>query len=216
MTSQNMSSENPNSETLLAIDTAGPRLQLALLTASSADHLVVEITKGHAEIIFGHIATLLARNNISYQDLTRIAVTTGPGSFTGLRIGLSAARGLALGLNIPIIGVPTLLAMSLSAPAGQPVSVLCDARRDEAYIQNFTRPGVPMDKAAILPMDTARASLTPGTTVLEPTFADITLLAQFAISADPQDFPPDPAYIRAADAKPQTKAKIARTQEPAK
>ena len=74
-------------------------------------------------------------------DLARIAVTTGPGSFTGLRIGLSAARGIGLARAIPVVGVPSLLAISLSAPAGKPVSVLLDARRGEAYFQSFSAPG---------------------------------------------------------------------------
>ena len=71
----------------LAIDTAAPRLQLALLRANGqVDAELVDIAKGHAEILFGRLETLLARNGLGHPDIARIAVTTGPGSFTGLRI----------------------------------------------------------------------------------------------------------------------------------
>ena len=86
--------------TLLAIDTAAPRLQLALLRGDSVDTLVEDMPTGQAERIFPAIAELLVRNAATYADLTRIAVTTGPGSFTGLRIGLSAARGIGLARTI--------------------------------------------------------------------------------------------------------------------
>lgn len=205
-----MSKLETNSETLLAIDTAGPRLQLALVLDGKTDVLVEELAKGHAEIIFDRIAQLLARNNSTYENLTRIAITTGPGSFTGLRIGLSAGRGLGLSLDIPVIGVPVLLAMSLSAPKGQPVSILRDARRDEAYVQNFSAPGMPLTDPTVLPTAAARAKVPQGTTCLEPDRVDIALLAAFAATAGAADFPPTPCYVRAADAKPQTKAKVAR------
>jgi tRNA threonylcarbamoyl adenosine modification protein YeaZ len=131
-------------ETLLAIDTAAPRLQLALLRGDTVDVSVDEIAQGHAEILFDRIATLLARNGAAYADLTRIAVTTGPGSFTGLRIGLSAARGLGLALGIPVVGVPSLLAYSLAGPEDDFFVVLMDARRGEVYRKEFVRAGVPL------------------------------------------------------------------------
>src|SRR5262245_17922178 len=101
--------------TVLAIDTAGPRLQLALLIGERTDTLVEDMAQGQAERLFPALEELLARNNTAYADLDRVAVTTGPGSFTGLRIGLSAARGLRLALGIPVVGVPTLFAISLNA-----------------------------------------------------------------------------------------------------
>ncbi len=195
----------------LAIDTAAPRLQLALLRADgTADISIDEIATGHAELIFERIATLLARNALGYSDLTRVAVTTGPGSFTGLRIGLSAARGIALARNIPAVGIPSLLALSLSAPANLPVTVLLDARRDEAYFQTFTMPGKPIAPARILPMAEARAAILPGSSLIETPFVDIALLAAYGATADPTLYPPEPDYVRDADAKPQSAARIAR------
>lgn len=194
---------------LLAIDTAAPRLQLALLVDDRADTLVEEMQQGQAERIFPAIAELLARNGLAYANLTRVAVTTGPGSFTGLRIGLSAARGLALALDIPVVGVPSLLALSLAC-ACDPVAVLLDARRNEAYFQLFSGPAIPVGAPAILAMDEARRRVPPNTAILSTPLVDIAALARFAATADPARYPPEAAYIRDADAKPQEKFRVAR------
>ncbi len=196
---------------LLAIDTAAPRLQLALLRADGGiDVSIDDIAQGHAEYLFPRLAALLDRNRLAYKDLTRIAVTTGPGSFTGLRIGLAAARGLGLALGIPVVGVPTLLALSLAGVPGRQLVVLLDARRDEAYFEIFAAPGVPAEAPMLLPMAEAQALVPAGTTILSSPFVDIARLAAFAATLDPDGFPPDAAYIRDADAKPQHKARIAR------
>ena len=189
---------------LLAIDTAGPRLQLALLRDESIDTIIEDMPKGQAERIFPAIAELLARNATSYGDLTRIAVTTGPGSFTGLRIGLSAARGLGLALGIPVIGVPTLTAISLAGPETA-FTICLDARRGEAYVQSFNGAGAPEDEARLLPLAEV---LTP--TVLTDPQVPIEDLARFASTVAAEKFPPDPTYIRGADAKPQEKFRVAR------
>ncbi|WP_423065640.1 tRNA (adenosine(37)-N6)-threonylcarbamoyltransferase complex dimerization subunit type 1 TsaB [Devosia sp. CN2-171] len=194
---------------LLAIDTAAPRLQLALLVGDLADTLVEDMAQGQAERIFPAIDELLARNGTTYADLTRIAVTTGPGSFTGLRIGLSAARGLGLALSLPVIGVPSLLALSLVTRCDA-TAVLLDARRDEAYFQLFSGPAIPIGVPAILPMDEARRRIPSGTETLTSPLVDIAALARFAATADPANFPPEAAYIRDADAKPQEKFRVAR------
>jgi tRNA threonylcarbamoyladenosine biosynthesis protein TsaB len=126
---------------VLAIDTAADRLQLALRRADGRiDTLVEPMKQGHAEALFPAIAALLGRNGLAYADLGRIAVTTGPGSFTGLRVGLSAARGLGLALGIPVLGIPTMSAVSLLAPPKTSVAVLLDVRRGEMYRQEFFGP----------------------------------------------------------------------------
>lgn len=233
---------------LLAIDTAAPRLQLALLIGDTADTIVEDMAQGQAERIFPAIDELLARNNTVYADLTRIAVTTGPGSFTGLRIGLSAARGLGLALSIPVIGVPSLIALSLVAPEKTDVVVLIDARRGEMYRQEFFGPAntlhdapsaaepVPAVFSNIGPPKRGLEHLNPfmkfthvlgsgATQAAEATgaenlelrrpkadqgFVDIAMLARFATRCDPGSWPPDPNYIRDADAKPQEKFRVAR------
>jgi tRNA threonylcarbamoyladenosine biosynthesis protein TsaB len=193
----------------LAIDTAAPRLQLALLLADgTADISVDEIATGHAELIFERIATLLARNGIGYPDLQRVVTTTGPGSFTGLRIGLSAARGIGLARDIPVIGVPSLLALSLAGTGA--VTVLLDARRDEAYFQIFSAPGVPESGPQLLPMAVAQQSVPKSSLLLTTPFVDIAAVARYGATADPLAHAPEAAYVRDADAKPQTAARIER------
>jgi tRNA threonylcarbamoyl adenosine modification protein YeaZ len=196
--------------TLLAIDTAAPRLALALLKVdASVDTLVEPMAQGQSERIFPAMGELLTHNGVAYSDLTRIAVTTGPGSFTGLRIGLSAARGLGLALEIPVIGVPSLLALSLAAQC-DPIAVLLDAHRGEAYVQTFSGPAIPIRPPALLRMDDARALVPPGADLVTSPLVDIAALARFAATADPAAFPPEAAYIRSADAKPQEKFRIAK------
>ncbi len=193
----------------LAIDTAAPRLQLGLLLADGRVAISVdEIATGHAELIFARIADLLARNGVGYADLGRVVTTTGPGSFTGLRIGLSAARGIGLARGIPVIGVSSLVALSLGAEG--PSTVLLDARRGEAYFQSFAGPAQPLTQGDLLPMAIAQAAIVPGTTLIESPFVDIAALARLGATLDPSGNPPEPNYIRDADAKPQTAARIER------
>ena len=193
--------------TTLAIDTARERLQLALILNDGAvDSEIRDIAKGHAEIIFSAIDALMARHGLAYGDIERIGVSTGPGSFTGLRIGLSAARGLGVALDIPVLGIPSLLALSLSRPG--PSELIVDARRDEAYRQTFSAPGHPEGAPELV--DLTQSLQVAARTNADDPMIDIVLMARFAAMADPQKFPPDPTYIRAADAKPQTKAQVAR------
>ena len=191
----------------LAIDTARERLQLALVLAGGAiDTEIRDVARGHAELIFPAIATLLGRNDLAYGDLKCIGVATGPGSFTGLRIGLSAARGLGLALDIPVVGVPSLLALSLARSG--PSEMIVDARRDQAYRQRFSAPGVAEGPPKLV--DFRQSLETSARTAPDDPMIDIAALARFAAGADPTRFPPEPAYIRPADAKPQENARVAR------
>lgn len=193
----------------LAIDTAAPRLQLGLLLADGrVDVSVDEMATGQAEAIFARIAALLERNGLDYADLERVVTTTGPGSFTGLRIGLSAARGIGLARGIPVVGVSSLVALSLGVDG--PSTVLLDARRDEAYFQIFAGPALPTTEADLVPMMIAQAAVVPGTTLITAPFIDIAALARHGATLDPAGNPPEPNYIRDADAKPQTAARIER------
>jgi tRNA threonylcarbamoyladenosine biosynthesis protein TsaB len=195
---------------LLAIDTAAPRLQLALLRDDGRlETLAEDMATGQAERLFPALQELLATAGVTYRDLTRIAVTTGPGSFTGLRIGLSAARGLGLALNVPVLGIPSLFALSLGTQCDA-IAVLLDAKRGEAYFQTFSGPGIAIREAALLPMEEARKLVPTGAETLTSPFIDIAALARFAMTADPALYPPEAAYIRDADAKPQERFRVAR------
>jgi len=197
---------------ILFIDTSGPKLQLALAGSENGPvcFWVEDIGRGHAEILFDRLAGFLSGNATGYKDLTRIGVTTGPGSFTGLRIGISAARGLGLALDIPVIGVPNLLALSLGGPKN-PHAVVVDARRSEAYVQEFFAPGQPKTKPLLVPLHQAEELSSAGNfSLLKDPLLDIGQVARFALAASEADFPPIPSYVRAADAKPQSKMRIAR------
>jgi tRNA threonylcarbamoyladenosine biosynthesis protein TsaB len=198
-----------NAGTILALDTSGPRLQLALQTNGITTSLVENVARGHAEILFDRLAGFLHRNALTYRDLTRIAVTTGPGSFTGLRIGISAARGLALALDIDIVGVPNLLAISLGGSPG-PLHVILDARREQAYVQKFLGPGQPESAPRVTALNGAEklGSISKTPTLRDPR-VDMGLLVAFAAGVDSRKFLPAPTYVRAADAKPQTKMRVA-------
>jgi tRNA threonylcarbamoyladenosine biosynthesis protein TsaB len=194
----------------LAIDTAAPRLQLGLVLADGrTDAIVDDIAKGHAEILFDRLDHLLARNGLTHGDIERIAVTTGPGSFTGLRIGLSAARGLGVARKIPVLGIPSLQALSLTVASGR-VAVFLDARRDEAYFQTFSAPGVPEQGPRLMPIEEARAAIPQDATLIETPFIDIVAMGQFAAVQEPADYPPHASYVRDADAKPQNASRIPR------
>lgn len=202
------------SPVLLAIDTSGPRLQLAVLTEGKTDVVIEEIARGHAEIIFDRIAALLSCNGLTYESLDRIVVTTGPGSFTGLRVGLSAAKGLGLALDVPVVGIPTLTAHSLSADGKAKIAVLIDARREEAYFELFSTPGHSENAPSVLKMADARDAVPAGYQLIEQVSPSIAKIIEFAATLDPKFHPADPTYVRAADAKPQQKARIARVGEP--
>ena len=101
---------------LLVLDTANRRCAVGLMVAGQKTvDLTEEMQRGHAERLFPMIEEALASAEIAYGDLECIAVAAGPGSFTGIRIGIAAARGMALALGIPAVGVSVLEALAEEA-----------------------------------------------------------------------------------------------------
>ncbi len=120
---------------VLALDTATLVSSVALATA---DTLVAELTlqtkKTHSELLMPHVAQILDMAGIKKSELRAVAVSIGPGSFTGLRIGLATAKALAYALNIPIIGVPTLAAIAFACPVpGALLAPMLDAQKGNVY-----------------------------------------------------------------------------------
>jgi tRNA threonylcarbamoyladenosine biosynthesis protein TsaB len=120
---------------ILALDTATLVSSVALATA---DTLLAEITlqtkKTHSELLMPHIARLIDMAEIAKSDIKAVAVSIGPGSFTGLRIGLSTAKTLAYALKIPLVGVPTLAAMAYGCPVpGVILAPILDAQKGNVY-----------------------------------------------------------------------------------
>lgn len=121
---------------LLALDTSGSACSAALckggvIIASRSD----EIGRGHAEYLMGMLEELLEQNHLKWSDITKLASCTGPGSFTGLRVGLAAAKGLALALSCPCVGVSAFKAFAASNKG--PAAVIQDAGRGEFWVQLF-------------------------------------------------------------------------------
>ncbi len=205
----NTMSASRSKNVLLALDTSGPRLQMALNMDGKTISFCEEIAKGHAEILFERLQMFLGTSQISYKDLSKIAVTTGPGSFTGLRVGIAAARGLGLALKRPVVGIPNLLALSLDMPGRRDFSIIVDARRNQFYAQSFVSPGIPLAPPQLLEEGQLQEKWSCDSALIDPQI-NIEQLAIFAAGVDLKAFPPAPTYVRAADAKPQTKLRIER------
>ena len=142
---------------ILAIDTSTASGGIALL---EDDQLIAELTtctqKTHAERLLPLIKTLLGGVNTKIEDVDGFALTIGPGSFTGLRIGLATIKGLAWSLNKPVVGVSTLEALAMNIPySDKPVCPMLDARKKEVYAGiykcNDNGPTCIMDDATISP-----------------------------------------------------------------
>ena len=127
---------------ILAIDTALEACSAAVL--DSEDGILASeslpMVRGHAEALMPLIARVMDEAKTAFADLGRIAVTTGPGSFTGLRVGLSAARGIALSIDKPAVGLTTLAAFAapyIAADDSTALAVAVDARHEHVYLQVF-------------------------------------------------------------------------------
>jgi tRNA threonylcarbamoyladenosine biosynthesis protein TsaB len=126
---------------ILSIDTALDACAAAVLDTGAGRAIALEtlpMKRGHAEALMPLIARVMKASGVPFAALDRIAATTGPGSFTGLRVGLSAARGIALAAGKPVVGVTTLTAFAapiVSENSEHPVISAVDARHDHVYFQ---------------------------------------------------------------------------------
>ena len=166
---------------LLAIDCATSACSAALWLGGEpgpARHAVMR--RGHGEALMPMVAEIIAEAGLEFRGLQAIAVTTGPGAFTGIRIGLSAARGFALAAGLPIVGVTTLEAVAAAQDSeGHALLVAMDSRREDIYVQLFGSDGsAEGEPRSLLPAEVG-AILPPGQTVaLAGDMADVVLRAQ--------------------------------------
>ncbi|MBT9244129.1 tRNA (adenosine(37)-N6)-threonylcarbamoyltransferase complex dimerization subunit type 1 TsaB [Gemmobacter fulvus] len=193
-------------ETVLGFDTSAAHCAAALLLP---DGRVIQrqeaMDKGQAERLMPLLEELLAEAGLVWGDLTALGVGTGPGNFTGVRISVAAARGLALGLAIPAHGVTRLEALAHGLP--RPVLVAEDARRGEAYVQGF---GISAQAEPHLALVAELPSLPPGThltgsafaAALPPAMPIAEAIARIAATRPPTPQRPAPFYLRSADAAP--------------
>ncbi len=183
---------------LLAFDTTGPYCAAALLRGGKIVAAVAEpMAHGQAERLFGILMPLLRDAGMALSDLAAIGVGTGPGNFTGIRIGVSAARGLALALDVPAIGVTAFEAAALDAP--RPCWAVVTAPRGTVFAQRMDC-GAPahLDAPAVAALDAPVLRLD----ALEPV-AIARRVALIAASRMERPQPrPAPLYVRDADAAP--------------
>lgn len=224
---------------VLAIDTALGACSAAVLDTALGGIIASEsvpMVRGHAEALIPLIARVMTRAELGFFDIDRVTVTTGPGSFTGLRVGISAARGIALAADKPAFGVSTLAAYAapqLEENKAIPVIAAIDARHSHVYLQAFGPSGRTDLPARLAPLGEAirAASQAPcrlvGSAALSvaaqiPRGApaplhvdgrdapDIEWVARMGAVLPEGQSPPNPQYLRAPDAQPQNAAQLPR------
>lgn len=226
---------------VLAIDTALASCSAAVLDTAQGGILANEsqpMARGHAEALVPLVARVMKQAGMAFPELDRVVVTTGPGSFTGLRVGISAARGIALAANKPALGVSTLSAYA--APhiadddAAQVIAAI-DARHDQVYLQVFGPGGRTniTPRVAALSDAVRAAAAAPSRIVGSAAQAVVARLAEVEGAPKPLKIdareapdivwvarmgavlpegqaPPKPQYLRAPDAQPQNAAQLPR------
>ncbi|WP_036259091.1 tRNA (adenosine(37)-N6)-threonylcarbamoyltransferase complex dimerization subunit type 1 TsaB [Methylocapsa aurea] len=222
---------------ILAIDTALPAVSACVIDdeAEAAEvRETIAMERGHAEALMPLIDRVMARVEGGFSALDRVAVTVGPGSFTGLRVGIAAARAIGVACEIPVVGVSTLAALAapliLEEKPGL-VGVAIDARHGNVYFAAFGPDGRAILAPRITTIHDAARSLGEGPVRLAGSGApllaieaasggmivevvddavapDIVIVAKLGLLADPILAPPRPLYLKAPDAKPQDAARI--------
>ena len=216
---------------ILAIDTALDACAAAVLDTDAGQLIAQEsqpMKRGHAEALMPLIARVMKAAGIGFAALDRIAVTTGPGSFTGLRVGLSAARGIALAAGKPVVGLTTLTAYAapvVAQNAEQPVISAIDARHDHVYFQVVSGDGGSLVRPRVAPvgeaLDAAKfgaphlvgnaariladrwpADAPPPFRVDAQPAPDIAWVAWLGAAVSPDSALARPYYLRSPDAKP--------------
>jgi tRNA threonylcarbamoyladenosine biosynthesis protein TsaB len=216
--------------TLLAIDTGQAACSVALWRGGTViAHRLSPMPKGHAEALVPMIEEVQAEVGFAFEDLDAFAVTVGPGTFTGLRVGMATARGLAVAADKPLIGVTTLEAIAWPARAeaneGTVIAAAFDARRGEIYLQCFAQNGSAVTEPGLISLDDIAAHLPDGKLLCVGTGAgllcehleksrracalsnvsplpDARVVAEIASARNPEPGKlPGPLYLRAPDAK---------------
>jgi tRNA threonylcarbamoyladenosine biosynthesis protein TsaB len=216
---------------LLAIDTALSACAAAVFDSDTDEVLASEslpMERGHAEALMPLIARVMDQAQAEFRDLGRIAVTVGPGSFTGLRVGISAARGIALAAGRPAVGVSTLSAYAapcIAEDLSNKTIAVIDARHAHVYMQVFGEGGYTLFPPGYAPIEQAldylggevhlTGSATEQLLALWPASEpppflfraapapDLAWIARLGAAADPETAPASPLYLRAPDAKAQ-------------
>jgi tRNA threonylcarbamoyladenosine biosynthesis protein TsaB len=201
---------------ILAVDTCLGASSVAILDGDRVLAALSEpMTRGHQERLPPLVQAAMAQAGAPFSALTRIGVTIGPGSFTGLRVGLAFAKGLSVALSIPCVGVGSLAALAASDLGGGFKVAAVDARKDQLYVQIFDG-STPLMAPDVLPVATVAARIAElhggqpavfigsgapllegvisGARILDLAAADPVAVARLAAAAPAT--PPRPLYLR--------------------
>ena len=224
---------------VLAIDTALEACSAAVLDTERGGILASEsipMLRGHAEALLPLVSRVMTESGMEFTALDRVAVTVGPGSFTGLRVGVSAARGIAVAAGKPAVGLTTLAALAapyIAVDDVTPLVAAIDARNDQVYMQMFgaagrslIQPRVASLREAVRDAANARARLVGSAAAMmaaawpagvqQPPVVDaarapiIDWVAHLGAAAAQALSLPKPLYLRAPDAQPQDAAHLPR------
>ncbi len=210
---------------VLVLDTALGACQAGLFDEETPLAVLERpMEQGGMERIAGLTRELMQAAGTGFDAIDRIGVTAGPGSFTGLRVGLAFAQGLGAALARPVVGLSSLDGLAASTATEGVVMAVIDARRGQVYARAF-RDGSPLGAPEALDLDQAQVqarALGAGLRLVgsgAPLVAEgldraeivalaapsPTALARLTRMADPETAPPRPLYLRAPDAKPSTR-----------
>ena len=194
---------------VLGLDTTGPDCSVSLVDdAAVLAHISRHIGRGHAEVLANMVEEAFEKANLSPTDVDRLAVCTGPGSFTGLRVALSFAKGFALPRSLPIVGIDALAVTAQTQFFGKDqrhVGVYRDIRRSEVFFAVYLREDA-MKQPTPLPTSMTNADMwyyreKAPWSLAESVTIDTRILAWLAIDRDPETHPAEPLYSRGPDAK---------------
>ncbi len=224
---------------ILAIDTALGACSACVLDAGDAAPLAIEQTameRGHAEALMPMIERVMAKVEGGFSSLDRVAVTIGPGSYTGLRVGISAARAIALAAGIPAVGISTLAASAapfIGREGGRVVAAAVDAKHGQVWFQALNAQGKQLvsvrqvnhrdaaraigagpvslvGSAALAVANEAWAIGLDALVVDDAKAPDVTWVARLGMIADPESAPPRPLYLKPPETTPQDRARLPR------
>ena len=225
---------------VLAIDTAlGACSACVMDTADMAKPLAVEqiaMDRGHAEALMPLVERVMKNVEGGFGSLSRVAVTVGPGSYTGLRVGISPARAIALAAGIPAIGISTLAASAapfIGREGGRVVAAAVDAKHGQVWFQAMNAQGKQLvsvrqvnhrdaaraigagpvslvGSAALAVANEAWAIGLDALVVDDAKAPDVTWVARLGMIADPESAPPRPLYLKAPETTPQDRARLPR------
>ncbi len=222
---------------ILAIDTALGACAACIIDNGLGEPIAHEsliMDRGHAEALVPLLDRVAARVEGGFTSLDRVAVTVGPGSYTGMRVGIAAARAIGLACRIPVVGVTTLSALLAALVADDNRRLLAaaiDARHGQVYFQVIAPSGQTVVAPTLLKVRDAVRLLGAGPAALIGSGAaavaaeaagidlavhdtrpapDIVWVARLGSVADPAHALPKPLYLRGPDARPQDQARLPR------